>query len=86
MLDFLFSLPPALMTALATVIGFALLGDLTTDEQNSLSSFLMLCAQVLATNASQQQLVQESARADEFQSIKAEMAELRRQIAELSAP
>lgn len=56
-LSFFFDMPAELMTALGTVLGFALLGDLNYNQQNSLGNFLMLIAQVLETNSSQQQLL-----------------------------
>ena len=45
------------MSALGTVLGFAFLGGLDADQQNSLGNFLMLIAQVMITDATQQQLL-----------------------------
>lgn len=42
-------------TFLATVIGFALIGDLDYARQNSLGNFLYLIAQILETNSAIQQ-------------------------------
>ena len=38
-------------TIIACIIGFALIDDLTANEQNALGNWLMLMAQVLCTNA-----------------------------------
>ena len=43
----------------AVVIGYALIDDLTFNEQNALGNWLMLVAQVLCTNAFYQQVQQE---------------------------
>ena len=56
--DFFFDMPSELMTAMGTVLGFALLGDMTALQQNSLGNFLMLIAQILETNSSQKQLLE----------------------------
>ena len=53
-----FDLPAELMTALGTVLGFALTGGLTYAQQNSLGNWLELIGQILDTNASQGQLLQ----------------------------
>ena len=44
-------------TLSAVIIGFLLIDDLTPAEQNSLGNWFMLLAQVLCTNASQQQVL-----------------------------
>lgn len=44
-------------TTIAFVIGLLLCDDLTPAEQNSVGNFFMLIGQVLATNASQQQVI-----------------------------
>lgn len=59
-------MPAELMSALATVLGFAFLGDLTANEQNSLGNFLMLIAQVMITNATQQQLLNSPVSSQDF--------------------
>lgn len=51
------STPAPIFTLSATIIGFLLIDDLTPAEQNSLGNWFMLLAQVLCTNASQQQLL-----------------------------
>ena len=54
-----FNLPGEVMSALAVILGFALLGDMTSDEQNSLGNFLMLISQILETTATQRQLLED---------------------------
>ncbi len=44
-------------TTIAFVIGIVLCDDLTPAEQNSVGNFFMLVGQVLSTNASQQQVI-----------------------------
>lgn len=56
-MDNFFELPSEVMTALATIIGFASLGDLTGGQQNVLGNFLMLIAQVICTNGTQKQYI-----------------------------
>ena len=45
------------MTAIGTVLGFALLGRLDYNQQNTLGNWLMLIAQILETNSAQAQLL-----------------------------
>lgn len=52
-----FDLPAPLMTAIGTVLGFALLGRLDYNQQNALGNWLMLLAQILETNSAQAQLL-----------------------------
>lgn len=54
----LFTLNPKVSTALFTIIGFILIEDLSTPEQNVVGNWLMLTAQVVITNASSQQLIE----------------------------
>ena len=54
----LFTLNPKITTALFTIIGFILIEDLSTLEQNVVGNWLMLTAQVVITNASSQQLIE----------------------------
>lgn len=54
----LFTLNPKVSTALFTIIGFILIEDLSTLEQNVVGNWLMLTAQVMITNASSQQLIE----------------------------
>lgn len=52
-----FDLPAPLLTAIGTVLGFALLGKLDYNQQNSLGNWLMLIAQILETYSAQAQLL-----------------------------
>lgn len=78
-----FSLPPELMSALATVLGFALLGDLSSDEQYSLSSFFMLIGQVLQTTGAQKQLLTDLAQAQVIAQLEVTVGEIQKQLQEL---
>ena len=78
-----FGLPAELMTALGTVLGFALLGDLTAGQQNSLGNFLMLIAQVLETNSAQNQLKQELTQNRQIADLQRTVDELRTELADL---
>ncbi len=49
---------PTTYNLIAVFIGIALVGDLNANEQNSLGNWFMLLGQYLATNASQQQLIE----------------------------
>lgn len=57
----LFTLNPKVSTALFTFIGFILIDDFNTLEQNVIGNWLMLTAQVIITNASSQQLIEQYA-------------------------
>ena len=78
-----FGLPAELMTALATVIGFALLGDLTPAQQNSLGNFLMLISQVMETNATQAQLLESSAQNQQLADMQCAIDKLRAEVERL---
>ena len=78
-----FGLPAELMSALGTVLGFALLGKLDYNQQNTLGNWLELIAQVLETNAAQGQLLQEQAQGDRLTALETELAALRAQVAAL---
>jgi len=71
------------MSAIATVIGFALLGDLSADEQNLLGNFLMLIGQVLETTAAQKQLLEDLAQAQSVTQLENTIADMQKQIQEL---
>lgn len=49
---------PTSYNLIAVAIGIFLVGDLNANEQNSLGNWFMLLGQYLATNASQQQLIE----------------------------
>ncbi len=53
------SVDPKTFTIAAVIIGFALIDDLTANEQNSVGNWLMLVGQILETNAGQQQVIEE---------------------------
>lgn len=78
-----FDLPAELMTALGTVLGFALTVPLTYGQQNSLGNWLELIGQVLDSNASQGALLQEQAQNDRLAALEEELAALRREMAAL---
>lgn len=78
-----FDLPAELMTALGTVLGFALLGGLDYNQQNSLGGWLELIGQVLESNAAQGQLLQEQTQNDRLAAVEQELAALRRDLAAL---
>lgn len=51
MVQILFNLPPKVSTLSAVTIGYLLLDDTNSAEQNALGNWLMLIAQMLCTNA-----------------------------------
>lgn len=57
----LFTLNPKVSTALFTLIGFILIDELNTYEQNVLGNWLMLTSQVLTTNSASQELIEQYA-------------------------
>lgn len=64
---FLPNIKPGTFTGTAVLIGYLLIDDLTIDEQNALSCWLTLVADVLATNASWCQVLQD--RQDKYQEM-----------------
>ena len=84
-MQWFFGLPPELMAALGTVLGFALLGGLTSDQQNSLGNFLMLIAQVLETTASQEQLLEGIEQNRQLDDMQRSIDELRAQLDSLQS-
>lgn len=56
-MKFLKNIPTNTFTVSAFAIGLILIDDLTPAEQNSVGNWFMLIGQVLATNASQQQVI-----------------------------
>ena len=78
-----FDLPAELMSALGTVLGFALVGRLDYNQQNSLGGWLELIGQVLESNAAQGQLLQAREQGDRLAAVERELAALRRELAEL---
>lgn len=56
-MNFLSNINSSEFTISAFVIGYLLCDDLTPAKQNSIGNWFMLIGQVLATNASQQQVI-----------------------------
>lgn len=54
----LFQTNPIVSTTICSIIGIALVGDLTSQEQMALGNWLMLIAQELVTNATSQNIIQ----------------------------
>lgn len=54
----IFNANPVVSTAVSAIIGIALIGDLTAQEQNALGNWFMLLAQVLVTNSTSQNIIQ----------------------------
>lgn len=78
-----FDLPAELMSALGTVLGFALLGRLDYNQQNSLGSWLELIGQILESNAAQGQLLQAQQQGDRLTAVEQELTALRQELAAL---
>lgn len=55
----IFNMPPKLFTLSAVVVGYLLIDDMTSNEQNAIGNWLMLVAQVLCTNAYFKNVVQD---------------------------
>ncbi len=53
------NIPPKIFSLSAVVVGYILIDDMTANEQNAVSNWLMLVAQVLATNAFYRAVMQE---------------------------
>lgn len=53
------NIPPKVFSLSAVVVGYILIDDMTANEQNAVSNWLMLVAQVLATNAFYRAVMQE---------------------------
>lgn len=78
-----FGLPAEVMTALGVILGFALMGDLTADQQNSLGNFLMLISQILETVAAQRQLVEDKAGAQQTNDILNQLKDIQSRLEKL---
>ncbi len=82
--DRFFDLPPELLSALGTVLGFILLGALDYDQQDILGNWLELVGELLETSAAQGQLQQQrqqSARQDRrLDALERELADLKAQL------
>lgn len=53
------NVPPKLFSFSAIIVGYILIDDMTSNEQNALGNWLMLVAQVLSTNAFYKAVMQE---------------------------
>ena len=73
LVSFLLDNPSELITANGTALGFALLGDLDADQENSLGNFLMLIAQIMITDATQKQILESLASSGEQAAIEARL-------------
>ncbi len=62
--DRFFDLPPDLMAALGTILGFALADKLNYAQQNSLGNWLELIGQLLDATSAQGQLLQQQQQSD----------------------
>lgn len=83
-----FDLPAPLLTAVGTVLGFALLGGLDYNQQNSLGNWLMLIAQILETSSAQGQLLaanQQSAASPQSADTAARLEALEQQLKALQS-
>ena len=78
-----FGMPSELMTALATILGFAFTEDLTVGQQNSLSGFFFLIAQIMSTNASQAQLLEGNAQNKQLSDMQEAIAQLQEEVKRL---
>ena len=54
----LFNINPKVSTLICSIIGYILIDDLSSNEQNVLGNWLMLISQVLTTNAASQSLIE----------------------------
>ncbi len=82
--DRFFDLPPALLSALGTILGFALTGRLNYAQQNSLGNWLELIGQLLDANAAQGQLLQQQQQSSgqnrRLEALEREVARLKAQL------
>ena len=65
-------------------LGFALVGHLNADQQNSLGNFLMLIGQILTTHAGQQQLLSDEGAGQTLASVQQQIACLQARLDALS--
>ncbi|MEA5039607.1 MAG: hypothetical protein VB086_07185 [Clostridiaceae bacterium] len=80
LLDGLFGLPAELYTAVTTVLGFALLDNLTSNQQNSLGYLFALIGNILQTNANQRFLLEAKQQSEQMKSLQCQIDELRRRL------
>lgn len=82
--DRFFDLPPEVLCALGTLLGFALTGKLSYAQQNTLGNWLQLIGQLLDTSAAQGELLQQRQQTDQhdrrLDALERELAALRQQL------
>lgn len=74
-MDF-FNLPPKTMTLTAVLLGYLMIDELDAPEQNELGNFFMLIGQILATNASGQQIINAKINAKRMKTLEDNYQEL----------
>lgn len=57
---------PKLFSLSAVIVGYLLIDDMTSNEQNALGNWLMLAAQVISTNAFYKQVLTERGITQEY--------------------
>ncbi len=57
---------PKLFSLSAVIVGYLLIDDMTSNEQNALGNWLMLAAQVISTNAFYKQVLTERGVTQEY--------------------
>lgn len=83
--NFIYQLPAKSFTLVAVLLGFILIDDLPADKQNVLGSFLSLIGDVISTNATQQNYIDEKENDCETKKIIKEIEQLKEQIKKLEA-
>lgn len=81
------SVSPRTFTSSAIFVAYLLMNDLTINEQNAIGDWLMLVGQVLQTNASQRQILDDRNKInqedDSFNTLKEEIDKLKQEIKQL---
>ena len=75
-----FDLPPRTLTIIALLLGFLMIDDLNSDQQNSLGNFLELIGQTLETNSAQQQLLDDKKQDKKMQEMEERIKQLEKKI------
>ena len=75
-----FDLPPELLTALGTILGFILVGGLDYDQQDVLGNWLELVSEILETSASQGQQLQAQNTGRRLDALERELDALRQEL------
>lgn len=82
--SFIYGLPPKTSTLVAVLLGFVLIDDLPADKQNVLGNFIQLIGQVISTNATNQDYVDNLEPDEEKEQIKKDIETLKKQISKLN--